>query len=107
MDKFKNFRVHLRALEPEDYKTTFKWRNDDEIWSMLGGCKYFVSEAYEKKWIEERIFSKNFITLGLSGINKKELLGLISFTDLDYKNRSVRFYGKMIDRKEWGAGVCY
>ena len=40
-------RVYLRALEPADYKTSIKWRKDDAIWNMLGGTKYFVSEAYE------------------------------------------------------------
>lgn len=30
-------RVYLRALEPEDYKTSVKWRNDDDVTSRLGG----------------------------------------------------------------------
>ena len=30
-------KVYLRALEPEDYKTSVKWRNDDTITSRLGG----------------------------------------------------------------------
>ena len=51
------FRVYLRALEPEDYKTSIKWRNDDEIWSMVVGPKYFVSTAYEKN-AEDAIYSK-------------------------------------------------
>lgn len=41
-------RIYLRALEVDDYKTSIKWRKDDQIWNMLGGPKYFVSEAYEK-----------------------------------------------------------
>lgn len=30
-------RVYLRALEPEDYKTSVNWRNDDSVSSQLGG----------------------------------------------------------------------
>lgn len=30
-------RVYLRAFEPEDYKTTIKWRNNPLITSRLGG----------------------------------------------------------------------
>ena len=30
-------RVCLRALEPDDYKTSVNWRNDDTITSRLGG----------------------------------------------------------------------
>lgn len=30
-------RVYLRALEPEDYKTSVNWRNDDAITCRLEG----------------------------------------------------------------------
>lgn len=30
-------RVYLRALEPEDYKTSVNWRNDDSVNCQLGG----------------------------------------------------------------------
>lgn len=33
-------RIYLRAFEPEDYKTTIKWRNNPLITSQLGGGKY-------------------------------------------------------------------
>lgn len=29
-------RVYLRALEPEDYKISVNWRNDDTITNRLG-----------------------------------------------------------------------
>ena len=50
----KEYRVYLRAFEPEDYKISIKWRNDDEIWQQLGGVKYFVSEAYEKNGLKKQ-----------------------------------------------------
>lgn len=42
------FRVYLRALEPEDYKVSIKWRKDDDIWSTVVGTKHFASSEYEK-----------------------------------------------------------
>ena len=30
-------RVYVRALEPEDYKISVNWRNDDTITNRLGG----------------------------------------------------------------------
>ena len=33
-------RIYLRAFEPDDYKTSIRWRKDDQIWDMLGGAKY-------------------------------------------------------------------
>lgn len=58
-------RIYLRAFEPDDYKISAKWRNDDQIWSMLGGTKYFVSSAYEKKWVEDAIFNSKDIRLAV------------------------------------------
>ena len=54
----KEYRVYLRAFEPEDYKTSIKWRNDDEIWQQLGGVKYFVSEAYEKNGLKKQFLTQ-------------------------------------------------
>ena len=54
-----NFRVYLKAFEPDDYKTTIKWHNDNEIWNMVGSTKYFVSIGYEKKGLE-MLFGKMF-----------------------------------------------
>ena len=43
-------RIYLRALEPDDYQVTIKWRSDEEIQNMVGGAKYFVSSEKEKEW---------------------------------------------------------
>lgn len=69
MDK----RVYLRAFEPDDYKTTIKWRKDDKIWDMLGGTKYFVSEAYEKQWIENTIFNSKDVKLAICLVENESI----------------------------------
>ena len=52
---FKGFRVYLRALEIDDYKISIKWRRDDEIWNMVVGPKYYVSEAMRRNGVEDAI----------------------------------------------------
>lgn len=98
--------IYLRALELDDYKTTIKWRKDPEMWKLIAGPTYYVSEAYEKKWIEDRIFSKDFITLAACLTEDDRMIGLISFSEIDRLNRRIRFYGKMIDRDYWGGGYA-
>jgi hypothetical protein len=39
-------RVYLRALEPDDYKTSVKWRTDDEI-SSVNGASGYLSQGKE------------------------------------------------------------
>ena len=102
---FEKFRVYLRALEPEDYKTSIKWRKNDQIWDTVVGPKYFVSEAYEKKWVEDAIFnSPNKLVLAICLKETNEHIGYCYLTDIDWKNRNARS-GKLIgETKYWGKG---
>jgi len=102
---FENFRVFIRALELDDYKTAIKWRNDDEIWNLLVGPKYFVSEACEKKWVEDRIFNNsNQLTLAACLKETNEHIGYVYLNNIDWKNRVCSF-GILIGNKEhWGKG---
>ena len=68
-------RIYLRAFEIDDYKTSIKWRKDDMIWDMLGGPKYFVSEAYEKKWVENTIFNPKDVKLAICLLENDKYIG--------------------------------
>lgn len=100
----KNFRVYLRALEPEDYLTTINWRNDDEIWESVGGPKYFVSKEYEKNWILRAINNPNEIRLGICLKHNKELIGLASVIDIDWINKSAHCPSLIGEKKYRGKG---
>jgi RimJ/RimL family protein N-acetyltransferase len=102
-----DFRVYLRALELDDYKTSIKWRSDDEIWNMVVGPKYFVSEAYEKKWVEDAIFNKaNGLVLSICLKESDQHIGYVYLHNIDWQNKSAGF-AKMIGAKEfWGKGIA-
>lgn len=99
-------RVYLRALEPDDYKTSIEWRRDNEIWGMVGSTKYFVSEAYEKKWVEDTIFSSRDIKLAVCEVGSNKYIGNVYATDIDQTNRSCTI-GVLIGNHEyWGRGYA-
>ena len=100
-----NTMVYLRALEPDDYLTSIKWRNDDQIWSLLGGEKYFVSERYEKKWIEDAIFDSNNIRLAVCLKADNRYIGNVSITNINKSNRSGISNILIGNRDCWGKGV--
>ena len=100
----KNFRVYLRALEPDDYKITVDWRNDDEIWKMVGGPKYFVSSEYEKNWIIKAINNPNEIRLGVCLKENDLLIGLASVIDIDWINRSCHCPSMIGNKEYWSSG---
>lgn len=99
-------RVYLRALEPDDYKTSIAWRKDDEIWSMLGGAKYFVSEAYEKSWVEKTIFESKDLKLAVCLIEDDKYIGNVYMTDINMINRSCHSHVLIGDKAYWGRGYA-
>ena len=99
-------RVYLRALEPEDYKTSIKWRKDDQIWEMLGGTKYFVSEAYEKKWVEDTIFSSKDLKLAICLCEDDRYIGNVYMTDFNTINRTCHSHVLIGEKDCWGKGYA-
>lgn len=99
-------RVYLRAFEPEDYKTTIRWRNDDKIWDMLGGTKYFVSEAYEKKWMEDAIFKSNDVKLAVCLKEGNRHIGNVYMTDIDIAKQSCHSHILIGETDCWGKGYA-
>lgn len=99
-------RVYLRAFEIDDYKTSIHWRRDDTIWSMLGGPKYFVSEAYEKKWIENEIFNSRDVKLAVCLIESNKHIGNVYFTDINQINQSCHSHVLIGEKDCWGKGYA-
>lgn len=99
-------RVYLRALEPDDYRVSIKWRKDDEIWDMLGGTKYFVSEAYEKQWVEKAIFESKDVRLAVCLKENNLLIGYVYMTDINMINRSCHSHILIGDKGYWGQGYA-
>lgn len=99
-------RIYLRALEPDDYKVSIQWRRDDEIWDMLGGTKYFVSEAYEKKWVEKTIFDSKDVKLAICVKENDKYIGNVYMTNIDHAKRSCHSHVLIGDRDYWGQGIA-
>ena len=101
-----NKRVYLRAFEPDDYKTTIKWRKDDVIWDMLGGTKYFVSETYEKQWIENTIFNSKDVKLAVCLDENDKHIGNVYMTNINEINRSCVSHVLIGEKEYWGHGYA-
>lgn len=99
-------RVYLRAFEPDDYKRSIIWRKDDQIWDMLGGTKYFVSEAYERKWIEDTIFNSKDIRLAVCLKEGNKYIGNVYITNIDMINRTGVSHVLIGEKTCWGKGYA-
>lgn len=99
-------RIYLRALEPEDYKVSILWRKDPEIWQMVCGPQYFVSEAYEKKWVENAIYDSSNLRLAICIKENNQYVGNICITDINQIYRRCTIHIMIGNKKYWGNGYA-
>ena len=102
----KNDRIYLRALEPDDYLISIQWRKDDAIWSQLCGAKYYVSENYEKKWVEEAIWDNTKIRLAICLKENDLYIGNVYITDINQITRSGNSHILIGNKDCWGKGYA-
>ena len=97
-------KVYLRALEPEDYKTSVKWRNDDGVTSRLGGAKFFVSNEVEKQWVQNTINQNKDIKLAICTIEGNLYIGNVYLTNIDYVNQKAHSHILIGNHDYWNGG---
>lgn len=88
-------KVMLRAMEPEDMEILRTTINDPEIEHMVGGWSFPVSKLEQMKWYERVVADKTNLRLTIEALETKEVLGMISLTDIDWKNREANYAVKL------------
>jgi RimJ/RimL family protein N-acetyltransferase len=99
-------RVYLRALEPEDYLVSHKWRNDEEIWNLLTGRRYFVSAEIERTWVQDAIASTTAVILAVCLKSTNEYIGNVYLKEIDWFNRHAMFALLLGEKRCWGQGYA-
>jgi [ribosomal protein S5]-alanine N-acetyltransferase len=87
----KNENVYLRALEPEDYLVSYKWRNDHELLKWYVDIPRFVSKETERKWVLNAIEeheSGKALRLAICLKTDNRHIGYISLTNIDRQHHS-------------------
>ena len=100
------FRVYLRALEIDDYKLSYRWRNDEEIQEMVGGSKYFVSMENERQWVLNNTKNDNRIVLAICLVDNNRYIGNVNIQNIDWINRTASVPIFIGDKSEWGKGYA-
>lgn len=99
-------RIYLRALVPEDYKTSIKWRNDPDIQNMVTGHKYFVSPLKEQEWVVNTINDPKRIVCAVCLKENDKYIGNIMLQEIDWINRSAHMPVLIGDKSEWNKGYA-
>jgi RimJ/RimL family protein N-acetyltransferase len=101
-------RIYLRAFEPDDYRLISAWRHDDEVTNLLGGNHFFVSQAREKQWVEDKSVGDNRnIYLAICLSDDDRMVGYTSINNIDLRNQKAEWGGTIIgDKTMWGKGIA-
>ena len=102
--------VQIRALEPEDWKATIKWRRDERTWDFLVGQKRFVSTETEKRWVLRAIEQHErgeALRFGILIGKDPSLVGMIMITEIDHQNRSCASGYLLSPDGARGKGVAF
>jgi len=102
------FDIKFRAFKPADAPFINKLRNDEEMESMLGGTKRYVSLERELKWIDQLTLNddeKN-IYFAVTLIGADDIIGYASISEIDYRNGKCFWSGIKIDPQYNGKGYA-
>lgn len=80
--------VVLRALEAEDMEMLRATVNDPDIEHLVGGWSFPVSRSAQMKWYDNQIIDKNNVRYAIEITENNEFIGMISLTNIDWKNRT-------------------
>lgn len=101
----KGEKVFLRAIERDDIEFLREMINDPEMEKNVGGWSFPISKYEQEKWFENQIQNKNDIRYIIEVEEKK--IGLVTITDIDWKNRKacngIKLYNNDVRGKGYGT----
>ena len=97
--------VYIRPLTVEDASTSYKWRNDAEVWRYTGSKPdRIVTEEMEREWAQKVISDPARINYAICLRPSDKYIGNIYLVDVkDGCGELGCFIG---DRNQWGKGYA-
>lgn len=96
-------RVVLRAMTRKDSGMILKMFNDPEIEQQVGGWSFPLSAEQQDRWFDNHMndADKRFV------IEDSEFgaVGILRFSDLDWKNKEATIGFKIADQEHRGKGI--
>jgi RimJ/RimL family protein N-acetyltransferase len=97
----KSAKVYLRAFEPDDYRKINTWRRNEDVYLLTTGNRYFVSAEKDRQWVLDKISNIDTeIYLAICLVSDDLLIGYVSLSNIDYRNRRAEWSGILIGETE-------
>lgn len=97
--------IIIRPLQIEDAKTSYKWRNDPEIWKYTGTRpNRKITEEIETEWLTTKLNISNEKRFAIC-IEENIYIGNIQLTNI--ANGKGEYHIFIGDKNYWGKGYGY
>jgi RimJ/RimL family protein N-acetyltransferase len=96
--------IYIRPLREEDALTSWKWRNDPEVWKLTGSRPdRYITEELELSWIKRVLQDQSTKRFAICVSGTDKYIGNVQLTDIT--GECAEFHIFIGDRSCWGKGV--
>jgi diamine N-acetyltransferase len=110
MDAFKNNRVVLRALEPDDIEILFKWENDRSIWEVSNTIapfsRYVLTKYIESSHLDIYQTRQLRLMIDVTVNGKDKTIGAVDLFDFEPHHLRAGIGVLIGDKDERGKGYA-
>lgn len=97
------YKVLIRPLEVSDALSSYKWRNDPEVWALTGSKPNIkITEDIELNWIKKAINEKSSNRFAI--LVNDEYVGNVQLTQIT--DSDAEFHIFIGNKDFWGKGVA-
>lgn len=96
--------VYIRPLVLEDAQTSYKWRNDADIWKYTGfQPDRFISPEIEEQWLKSKLIKNNEKRFAICLADNDQYIGNIQLLNIDGEKACYHIFIGVKDF--WGKGI--
>ncbi len=97
-------KIIIREIRLEDAATSYRWRNDADVWKYTGSKPdRFVTPEMEKQWLAEVLAFQNQKRFAICVNEDQQYIGNVQLTDI--KDGEAQFHIFIGEKDFWNKGV--
>lgn len=97
----------LRELEFNDLSIINEWRNNKDVIDCLGAPFRYINIGVDENWYKNYMNNRgNSVRCAILN-NNKQIIGLVSLTNINHLNQSAEFHIMIGDKNSQGKGAGF
>ena len=97
--------IYLRALSEEDAETSYRWRNDPEIWIYTGSRPdRVITPEIEREWARMAVRQEQSRRFAICLKDSQEYVGNAQLTNIGSGTAELHIF--IGEKKYWGNGIA-